>query len=461
MGDPEEVLTPGPTVGDSETEGQQSLATPPPSGVESKKNENYATLVVDISSQESPEHLSTTSTTGSVGQRYQDGKVFVGGLSWETNDLKLRQYFENFGEVQDAYVSYDRHTGRPRGFGFVVFADPAVVDKVVMQQHTIDRREVDAKKALPKEESPVSKDMRAVASGQRTKKIFVGGLAGTVDEEAFREYFGKFGTVDDAVVMYDQQNRRPRGFGFITFSEEEAVDLVFAKGVIHILHDKEIEIKRAIPRDSGVLPSPKTLYRSPQEKHYGFRTPGSAASKAHGYRREYQVPAHMMGMHPIRGMEQSPMPADSGRHHGVVTGIPTDIVGLAPHESSGVYISESQGNTLRNPHMAPMPPHHLISQGLPPQHSPHVSGRETYGTAMTQSPIAMEPNASFPQVETQGLNVRSMQNVEDAISLVSVSEALEKLSQSPTHQVQQPTHNQSVSRAPPSGVQERNGALWS
>lgn len=39
-------------------------------------------------------------------------------------------------------MSYDRHTGRPRGFGFVVFEDPAVADKVVSLQHTIDRREV-------------------------------------------------------------------------------------------------------------------------------------------------------------------------------------------------------------------------------------------------------------------------------------------------------------------------------
>lgn len=49
-------------------------------------------------------------------------------------DQKLRQYFENYGTVQEAFVSYDKHTGRPRGFGFVVFADPIIADKVSLPE---------------------------------------------------------------------------------------------------------------------------------------------------------------------------------------------------------------------------------------------------------------------------------------------------------------------------------------
>jgi RNA recognition motif-containing protein len=72
----------------------------------------------------------------------QENKVFVGGLSWETTDQKLRAYFENYGSVLEAFVSYDRNTGRPRGFGFVVFESSEIADKVVATKHTIDRREV-------------------------------------------------------------------------------------------------------------------------------------------------------------------------------------------------------------------------------------------------------------------------------------------------------------------------------
>lgn len=50
-------------------------------------------------------------------------KLFVGGLSWSTNDDGLRSAFERFGDVAEAKVILDRETGRSRGFGFVTFTD--------------------------------------------------------------------------------------------------------------------------------------------------------------------------------------------------------------------------------------------------------------------------------------------------------------------------------------------------
>jgi len=50
-------------------------------------------------------------------------KLFVGGLSWDTDDQGLRSAFEEFGVVEDAKVISDRETGRSRGFGFVTFQD--------------------------------------------------------------------------------------------------------------------------------------------------------------------------------------------------------------------------------------------------------------------------------------------------------------------------------------------------
>lgn len=49
-------------------------------------------------------------------------RLFVGGLSWNTDDHGLRSAFERFGEVTDSKVITDRETGKSRGFGFVTYS---------------------------------------------------------------------------------------------------------------------------------------------------------------------------------------------------------------------------------------------------------------------------------------------------------------------------------------------------
>jgi RNA recognition motif-containing protein len=58
-------------------------------------------------------------------------KLFVGSLSWDTNDEGLRNAFSAHGEVSEAVVISDRDTGRSRGFGFVTFEDDEAADKAV------------------------------------------------------------------------------------------------------------------------------------------------------------------------------------------------------------------------------------------------------------------------------------------------------------------------------------------
>ncbi|MQM15713.1 hypothetical protein Taro_048663 [Colocasia esculenta] len=189
------------------------------------------------------------------------GKLFIGGISWETTEEKLRDYFGKYGEVVQAVIMRDKVSGRPRGFGFVVFADPALVDRVLQDKHTIDGRVVEAKRAMSREEQHTSSKSGNPAGGRsmggsgggggnhRTKKIFVGGLPPTLTEEGFRKYFEAYGTVTDVVVMYDQNTQRPRGFGFISFDSEDAVDLVLHK-TFHDLNGKLVEVKRAMPKDA-------------------------------------------------------------------------------------------------------------------------------------------------------------------------------------------------------------------
>jgi len=60
---------------------------------------------------------------------------------------------------------------------------------------------------------------RAISEKIDVKKIFVGGLEQAVTEGDFKDYFGKFGDITDAVVMMDRNTNRSRGFGFVTYAD--------------------------------------------------------------------------------------------------------------------------------------------------------------------------------------------------------------------------------------------------
>jgi len=71
------------------------------------------------------------------------GKMFIGGLSWQTTPEGLKEYFAKFGEIAEVMVMKDPTTRRSRGFGFVTFADVGGVDKVLAQNsHDLDGKKV-------------------------------------------------------------------------------------------------------------------------------------------------------------------------------------------------------------------------------------------------------------------------------------------------------------------------------
>ncbi|XP_065831957.1 RNA-binding protein Musashi homolog 1-like [Oscarella lobularis] len=181
----------------------------------------------------------------------EEGRIFVGGLSWDTDDDGLTKYFSKFGEVLIAEVKTDPSTKRSRGFGFVAFRDSTVVSNVLADEssHVLDNKRIDLKAAVGRGTSSASKP-KATQPGPfvgRVKKIFIGGLASWTTKTDIMDYFSTYGKVAEIILMFDQSTQKMRGFGFVTFDTEETVDKVVDEKY-HRINGKAVEAKKAIPR---------------------------------------------------------------------------------------------------------------------------------------------------------------------------------------------------------------------
>uniref|UniRef100_A0A8C5MEZ1 Heteroous nuclear ribonucleoprotein D like n=1 Tax=Leptobrachium leishanense TaxID=445787 RepID=A0A8C5MEZ1_9ANUR len=192
-----------------------------------------------------------------------EGKMFIGGLSWDTSKKDLTEYLSRFGEVVDCTIKTDPITGRSRGFGFVLFKEADSVDKVLeTKEHKLDGKLIDPKRA------------KALKGKEPPKKVFVGGLSPDTTEEQIKEYFGGFGDIENIELPMDTKTNERRGFCFITYTGEDPVKKLL-ESRFHQIGSGKCEIKVA---------QPKEVYRQQQQQQKGGRGGGTTTTGRGGTR---------------------------------------------------------------------------------------------------------------------------------------------------------------------------------
>jgi squid-like protein len=163
----------------------------------------------------------------------EERKLFVGGLSWETTQKDLKDYFSKYGEITEVNIKTDPNTGRSRGFAFIQFGTKESVEQVLAAgPHTVNGKQVDPKRAKAR---------------PGIKKIFVGGLDPDLPESDISAHFEKFGKIEEIELPFDKQKNQRRQFCFITFESEDVVDEI-CKQPKQKIGAKECDVKKATPK---------------------------------------------------------------------------------------------------------------------------------------------------------------------------------------------------------------------
>ncbi|KAJ9583714.1 hypothetical protein L9F63_021935 [Diploptera punctata] len=167
--------------------------------------------------------------TAGIPGKDDDRKLFVGGLSRQTTDRELKDYFSKFGEIESVTVKVDPYTGQSRGFAFIVFGNAKTIDKLLSSgDHYINKRKVDPKR---------------VSKKQQHGKIFVGGLTPEITDSDIRNYFSQYGTIVEVQAPFDKVKNQRKGFCFITFDSKNVVYQLL-KNPKQYINGKEVDVKK-------------------------------------------------------------------------------------------------------------------------------------------------------------------------------------------------------------------------
>ncbi len=82
-------------------------------------------------------------------------------------------------------------------------------------------------------------------------KVYVGNLSFNFGQKELQEAFEAFGEVTEAVVITDKYSGRSKGFGFVTFANEDDAKKAIAEMNGKDVGGRELKVNEAKPREEG------------------------------------------------------------------------------------------------------------------------------------------------------------------------------------------------------------------
>ncbi|XP_038409289.1 heterogeneous nuclear ribonucleoprotein A1-like [Canis lupus familiaris] len=156
----------------------------------------------------------------------------------------------------DCVVMRDPNTKCSRGFGFVMYATVEEVDTAMnARPHKVDRRIVETKRAVSREDS------QRPGAHLTVKKIFVGGIKEDTEEHHLRDYFEQYEKIEVIGIMTDRGSGKKRGLAFVTFDDHDSVDKIVIQKY-HTVNVHNCEVRKALGKQEMASASPSQRGRS-------------------------------------------------------------------------------------------------------------------------------------------------------------------------------------------------------
>ena len=81
-------------------------------------------------------------------------------------------------------------------------------------------------------------------------KLYVGNLSYSTSEDQLRDLFSEYGEVTSATMVMDRETGRPRGFGFVEFSDSAAANAAITGLNGKNVDGRDLTVNEAKPREN-------------------------------------------------------------------------------------------------------------------------------------------------------------------------------------------------------------------
>ncbi|KAI1697130.1 RNA recognition motif domain-containing protein [Ditylenchus destructor] len=154
-------------------------------------------------------------------------RIFVGGLSRHTSQAILHHHFSKFGDIHECHIVRN-DDNLSKGFGYVTYKSQDSIDRALNSKkpHSIDNKVVFVE--------------HAGSLRRRELTLFVGNLSPKTTDESLKKHFSKYGQLTQCNVKIDRQTGQSRGFGYVGFASQEALDR--ALDAQHVVDGVEVKL---------------------------------------------------------------------------------------------------------------------------------------------------------------------------------------------------------------------------